>query len=44
MKKFVCIACANEYNTLREAEECCGEEAEEIDEEDEGTEETELID
>jgi hypothetical protein len=35
MKKFICIGCYNEYDTRGEAENCCGEEAEEIqDEED----------
>ena len=43
MKKFVCIGCYNEYDSRAEAENCCGEEAEEIDDE-EAEEKTELID
>ncbi len=38
MKKFLCIGCNNEYDSREEAENCCGEEAEEMSEE-----ETELI-
>lgn len=30
MKKFVCVGCNNEYDSQAEAEQCCGEEAEEI--------------
>ena len=38
MKKYLCVGCYNEYDNRSEAETCCGEEAEEMDEE-----ETELI-
>jgi len=33
MKKYLCAGCSNEYDTKEQAEECCGEEAEELDDE-----------
>ncbi|MBU2475872.1 hypothetical protein KKG83_00195 [Candidatus Micrarchaeota archaeon] len=46
MKKFVCVGCYNEYDNKAEAEACCGEEAEEIQEEpeDEKTDENQTED
>ena len=41
MKKYLCVGCYNEYNSKIEAETCCGEEAEEINEEDEETDDFE---
>ena len=42
MKKFVGVGCYNEFGDKTKAEDCCGEEAEEIEEEpeDEETDET----
>ncbi len=43
MKKFVCIACSNEYDNKQEAEECCGEEAEEVNDDEINENQTEIF-